>query len=103
MVRPFLHCLYKPDLPARRGLRGKVVTLDAKNQTLTVQTEAGSQISVIPGADAEIRIPGIEKAGLADIAVGDRVVLLGRFDPQDSSRFLARGIGVLAAPDEPGG
>ena len=91
-----------PEVPARRGLRGTVVTLDAEEQTLTVQTEAGNQISVIAGADTEIRIPGIEQAGLADIAVGDRVVLLGRFDPQNSSRFLARRIGLLASPDEPG-
>lgn len=91
-----------PEVPARRGLRGTVVTLDAEEQTLTVQTEAGNQISVIAGADTEIRIPGIEKAGLADIAVGDRVIVLDRFDPQDSSRFLARGIGIVAEPDEPG-
>ena len=91
-----------PEVPARRGLRGTVVTLDAEDRTLTMQTEAGNQISVIAGADTEIRIPGIERAGLADIAVGDRVIILSHFDPQDSSRFLARGIGIPAAPDEPG-
>jgi len=91
-----------PGDPARRGPRGTVATLDAEEQTLTVQTEAGRQISVMAGADTKIRIPGIEKAGLADISVGDRVIVLGRFDPQDSSRFLARGIGIIAAPDEQG-
>ena len=91
-----------PEISARRGLRGTVVTRDAEEQMLTVQTQAGTQISVIAGTDTEIRIPGLEKAGLADIGVGDRVVLSGRFAPQDSSRFLARGIGIVAAPDKPG-
>jgi hypothetical protein len=84
------------------GLRGTVVALDADEQTLTVETGVGRQIGVSTAADTRIRIPGIESAGFSDIAEGDRVALFGRFDPQDSSRFLARGLAVLAAPEGSG-
>jgi hypothetical protein len=87
---------------ARRDLRGTVVGLDAAELTLTIETRDGNQITVQASADTKVRIPGIEEASFADIAEDDRVVVLGRFDPEDSSRFLARGIGVLAAPDRAG-
>jgi RNase P/RNase MRP subunit p29 len=91
-----------PKASAGRGLRGTVMALDAGARTLTVRTETDRQISVIADDDTRIRIPGVEEAELADITAGDRVVLLGRFDQQDAGRFLARGIGVMAAPDERG-
>ncbi|NIV39032.1 MAG: hypothetical protein GWN58_59330, partial [Anaerolineae bacterium] len=91
-----------PGANTREGLRGTVVALDADEKTLTVETGAGRQINVAAGADVRIRVPGIEEAEFSDIAVGDRVAVLGRFDPQDPSRFLARGLGVLATPDRPG-
>jgi hypothetical protein len=84
------------------GLRGTVVALDADEQTLTVETGAGRQIGVSTAADTRIRIPGIESAGFSGIAEGDRVALFGRFDSQDSSRFLARGLSVLSAPEGSG-
>jgi hypothetical protein len=87
---------------ARRDLRGTVVGLDATELTLTIETRDGNQITVQASADTKVRIPGIEEASFADIAEDDRVVVLGRSDPEDSSRFLARGIGVLAAPDRAG-
>ena len=86
----------------RRGLRGTVVELDAGELTLVIETEAGNQITVQASADTGIRIPGIEEASFGDIAGGDRVAVVGRFDPENSRRYLARGIGVLAAPDKPG-
>jgi hypothetical protein len=79
-----------------------VAALDADEQTLAVETRTGIQISVSASDDTRIRVPGIEKAEFSAIAVGDRVAAVGRFDPQDPSSFLARGLGVLAAPDIPG-
>jgi RNase P/RNase MRP subunit p29 len=50
-----------PEVPARRGLRGTVVTLDAEEQTLTVQTEAGSQISVIAALIPRFAAPALRE------------------------------------------
>jgi hypothetical protein len=91
-----------PGATTREGLRGTVAALDADEQTLAVETRTGIQISVSASDDTRIRVPGIEKAEFSAIAVGDRVAAVGRFDPQDPSSFLARGLGVLAAPDIPG-
>lgn len=84
---------------AREGLRGTVVGLDAGALTLTMETRAGNQIAVHASADTRIRIPGVETAGFGDIGEGDRVAVLGRFDPEDPDVFLARAIGVLVTPD----
>ena len=74
--------------------------LDAEELTLTIETRAGSQIAVRASADTRIRIPGVETTSFGDIAEGDRVAVLGRFDPTEPEVFLARAIGVLAAPDQ---
>jgi RNase P/RNase MRP subunit p29 len=84
----------------RQGLRGTVVGVDAEELTLTIETRAGRQIAVRASADTRIRIPGIETTSFGDIAEGDRVAVLGRFDPTDRDVFLARAIGVLATPDQ---
>jgi RNase P/RNase MRP subunit p29 len=89
-----------PEDTTWRGLRGTVVGLDAEELTLTIETRAGSRIAVLASADTRIRIPGVETASLGEIAEGDRVAVLGRFDPEDPDLFLARAIGVLAAPDQ---
>ena len=89
-----------PEDATRQGPRGTVVELDVEELTLTIETRTGRQITVLASADTRIRIPGVETASLGDIAEGDRVTVLGRFDPEDPDLFLARAIGVLAAPDQ---
>jgi RNase P/RNase MRP subunit p29 len=81
------------------GLRGQVTALDAEAQTLTVQTEGRGEILVVTDERTRFRIPGVEAPGFDDVRLEDWVVVVGRPDPDDPNRFLARGIGVVRERD----
>jgi hypothetical protein len=89
-----------PPSLARQGLRGEVVDKDVEAGTLTVETERRGEITVVVNDETRYRIPGVEEPGFADVQVGETVVALGRFEGDDQSTFLARGIGVIPAPPE---
>jgi RNase P/RNase MRP subunit p29 len=79
----------------RNGLRGQVIDMDLDAGTLIVETEQRGQITVMTGDETRYRIPGIEEPGFADLQVGDQIVAVGRFEQDDPTTFLARGIGVV--------
>lgn len=80
--------------PARNGLRGEVMAIDAQAGALVVQTEQRGEITVVTDAGTRYRIPGTEGPGFADIQVGDKIVALGRFEAGNPTTFLARVIAV---------
>ena len=57
-------------------------------------------IQVVTGDGTRYRIPGVQGPGLADVQVGDRVVVLGRFEGGDRTVFLAQGLGVVPPFDD---
>jgi hypothetical protein len=80
---------------ARNGIRGEVTAIDLNDGTLKLSTVRRGEIAVLTDNQTRYRIPDIEKPGFADIQVGDMVMVVGRFEPGNETRLLARGIGVL--------
>jgi RNase P/RNase MRP subunit p29 len=83
-----------------QGLGGQVTALDAETKTLTVQTEGRGEILVVTDDRTRFGIPGVEAPGFDDVSIEDWVVVVGRPDPNDPNRFLARGVGVVQGRDE---
>jgi hypothetical protein len=81
-----------------RGLQGEVTAIDLGAGSLTVATPRGD-VTVVVDENTGYRVPGVEDPGLEDIAVGDRIAALGHYDREEGV-FVARGIGVLPAPEE---
>lgn len=88
--------------PPRLRLHGEVTAKDQEAGTLTLETKGWGEIKVVTGDGTRYRVSGIQGPGLADVQVGDRVVVLGRFEGGDQAVFLARGLGVVP-PFEDGG
>jgi RNase P/RNase MRP subunit p29 len=85
---------------ARNGLRGEVIAKDAEAGTLRVATGQRGEITVVTNEQTGYRIEGIEEPSFDDIEVGNRVVVVGRFDSENPDNFLAKGIGVIVRPAE---
>ncbi len=83
---------------ARHGLSGRVTVKDATGHFFVVQTHRGDEITVQTDEKTRYRVPGVEDPSFDDIQVGDTLVALGRFEDGPDAAFLARGIGVKAAP-----
>jgi RNase P/RNase MRP subunit p29 len=63
----------------RRGIRGQVTAVSG--QTITVQTRQG-EVSVITDENTTFRISGVENPTIADVTVGSRIGVLGRWEEQ---------------------
>ncbi len=75
---------------ARRNMVcGQVTAIEGT--TLTIETRQGEK-TILTDENTRFRIPGVEDPSIADIKVGDRVVVLGRRD--ESGDFTARLVGV---------
>jgi hypothetical protein len=86
--------------PPRPRLHGEVTAKDQEAGTLTLETKGRGEVKVVTGDGTRYRIPGVEGPGLADVQVGDRVVVLGRFEGGDRTVFLAQGLGVVPPSDD---
>jgi hypothetical protein len=78
----------------RHIIQGKVTAVDSDAGTLTVNTRRG-EWTVHTTDDTRYRIPGVENPTLADVKVGDRVLVAGRPDKDGKNTGTARLIVVL--------
>lgn len=76
--------------PGPIGLRGRVTQIDEPSLGVQVREQ---QITVVTTESTHIRVPKVENASLADIHVGDWVLIVGRF--RGLCQVEARDIGVL--------
>jgi len=82
--------------PNSRGLlRGTVTAIE--DATLVVTTPQGER-SVLTGEETTFRVPGVKTATLADVAVGDYVIVRAR--PAGDGTLLATTVAVLPAGQE---
>ena len=80
----------------RRGLlRGTVTAIE--DATLDVATPQGEQ-SVLTDDETVFQVPGVETATLADVAVGDYVLV--RVHPAEDGTLLATAVAVVPAGQE---
>lgn len=80
-----------PKRPRRVIVRGKVTAVG--DSFLTLETPRQNEVKVLITDKTQFRIPGVPDPDLDDIAVGDRVVVIGHRD-QDGN-LVAKGVGKL--------
>ena len=87
----------EPEPPQAQGDRGSIrgTVMDINGHTLTVRTPRG-EVHVVTNNDTVFRIPGVEDPSIDDIAVGDFVVVLGRWTGQT---LHARLVGAVSPED----
>ena len=76
--------------PRRPAVKGRI---EAKTESgFTLSTPHG-EITVSVDANTQYRVPGVEQATLADLQIGDTVLVLGRRN--EAGELLARRVAVL--------
>jgi hypothetical protein len=80
-----------PRRPRRIVVRGEVTAVD--EGSFALDTPHRDEVTVIITDETRFRIPGDADPGLDDIAVGDRVGVIGRKDRDGN--LVARGVGKL--------
>ncbi len=78
----------------RRIIQGEVTAVALDSGTLAVDTRRG-EWTVHTTDDTRYRIPGVENPTLADVQVGDRVIVAGKPDEDSDNTGTARLIAVL--------
>ncbi|MEA3338800.1 MAG: DUF5666 domain-containing protein [Chloroflexota bacterium] len=84
-----------PATSARRGARVYGLIEDVDGGTLTLAAPIGS-VALVTDANTRFRIPGVESAGLDDLAIGDAVAASGWWEDEGST-FHAFGLARLEA------
>lgn len=81
-------------------LRGEVLTVDVAGGQLSVQGQGPKEAvwQVQTTENTKYRVPGVENAGLANINVGDHVLVVGRKTGDGENTGVAWGIAVI--PDQ---
>jgi len=77
--------------PRRVIVRGEVTAVS--DDSLRLKTDHQGEVQIIITENTRFRIPGVQDPGLDDIAVGDRVGVVGHKD--DKGNLVATGIGKL--------
>ena len=72
------------------SIRGEVTAVDPASGTLTVNTRQQGEWTVRTTKETRYRIPGVENPTLADIQVGDRVLVAGKPDEKSERTGTAR-------------
>jgi len=84
-----------PATPAQHGARVYGLIESVEGGTLTLATPIGS-VALVTDANTRFRIPGVEGAGLDDLAIGDTVAANGWWE-DEGSIFHAFGLARLKA------